>query len=54
MTANPAISTRWTDELLDSMRQVMDPPADDAVRQLFGEGEIGAVNKLMGQSKYYT
>lgn len=47
MTAQPGATTRWTDERLDSMRQVMDPPADDAVRELFEEGEIGAVNNLM-------
>ncbi|MEK6289110.1 MAG: oxygenase MpaB family protein [Acidobacteriota bacterium] len=40
-------SNRWTNEFLDSMRTVTDPPADDAVRELFEQGEVGAVNKLM-------
>ena len=42
-------SSRWSDEFLGSMRQVMDPPADDAVRELFEHGDVGAVNSLMRQ-----
>lgn len=40
-------SSRWTNDLLDSMRTVTDPPADNAVRELFEQGEVGAVNKLL-------
>ena len=40
-------SNRWTREFLDSMRTVTDPPADQAVLELFEQGDVGAVNKLM-------
>ena len=40
-------SNRWDNELLASMRTVTDPPADQAVRELFEQGEVGAINKLM-------
>lgn len=40
-------SNRWTDGFLDSMRQVTDLAADNAVRTLFKEGEVGSVNTLM-------
>ncbi|MFY9555807.1 MAG: oxygenase MpaB family protein [Blastocatellia bacterium] len=36
-----------TNEFLDSMRNVTDLPADDAVRELFDQGEVGAVNDLL-------
>lgn len=49
MTDDSIPQTRWNDEFLDSMRQVMDPPADDVVRRLYEEGEVGAVNRLMKQ-----
>ena len=39
----------WTDDFLDSMRQVTDPLADAAVRDVFNAGEVGAVDTLMGQ-----
>jgi ER-bound oxygenase mpaB/B'/Rubber oxygenase, catalytic domain len=32
---------------MDSMRQVMDPPADAAVKEVFERGEVQAVNDLM-------
>ncbi|HWP44399.1 MAG TPA: oxygenase MpaB family protein, partial [Blastocatellia bacterium] len=48
MAAGLASSNRWTDEFLDSMRQVMDPLADDIVRELFEAGDVKAVNSLMG------
>ncbi len=38
---------KWTNEFLDRMRMIGDPPADDAVGELFHEGKIQAVNKLM-------
>lgn len=40
-------SSQWTNDFLDSMRSVTDPPADQAVRELFEQGEVGAVNQLM-------
>jgi hypothetical protein len=39
--------TQWTDDFLDSMRQVTDPLADDAVDELFKQGEVEDVNSLM-------
>lgn len=40
-------SKLWTEEFLGSMRNVTDPPSDQAVRELFEGGEVGAVNKMM-------
>ena len=37
----------WTDEFLDEMREVGDPPADAVVAAIFEDGEVGAVNRLM-------
>jgi hypothetical protein len=39
--------TRWTNRLLDEMRQAGDPPADAVVQELFDDGEIDVVNRLM-------
>jgi len=39
--------SRWSDEFLDSMRQLTDPIADDAVNDLFNTDEVGAVDALM-------
>jgi hypothetical protein len=39
----------WSDEFLDTMRQLTDPLADAIVRDVFDTGEVGAVNALMGQ-----
>jgi hypothetical protein len=39
--------TRWTDEFLDEQREVGDPPADAVVAELFEDGEVDAVNRLM-------
>ena len=39
--------SRWPDELLDRMRETGDPPADQAVAQLFAVGQIQAVNAMM-------
>lgn len=38
---------RWTDEALDAFRQVGDPPADQAVAEVFATGTVSEVNKLM-------
>ena len=48
LSAATATSTanRWTDDYLNPWRQVMDPPADEAVRVVFESG-VGAVNELM-------
>lgn len=37
----------WTDGFLDSMRQRCDSLADEVVRQLFAQSQVGAVNELM-------
>jgi hypothetical protein len=47
MSTVPASSARWSDSLLDSMRQVQDPPADQIVSALFAAGQIESVNDLM-------
>lgn len=38
---------RWSNEFLDSMRQVGDVEADGVIRQLFLQGDVDAVNSLM-------
>ena len=40
-------SERWSNEFLDSMRQVGDVEADGVIRQLFLQGDVDAVNSLM-------
>jgi hypothetical protein len=40
-------STQWTDNFLDSMRHATDPLADNAVDELFKQGEVEYVNSLM-------
>ena len=41
--AHPA----WTDEFLDQMRLIGDDPADQIMKELFTEHEVGAVNLMM-------
>lgn len=38
----------WSDSFLDDMRQQGDPAADGAVRAIFEDGEVDAVNRLFG------
>jgi hypothetical protein len=38
---------RWSDEVLDSFRLVGDPPADQAVEEVFSTGSIAEVNRLL-------
>jgi hypothetical protein len=38
---------RWSDEVLDAFRQVGDPPADQAVEEVFATGTVAEVNRLM-------
>jgi hypothetical protein len=38
---------RWSDALLDGMRQETDPPADQVVSELFSSGQVTSVNDLM-------
>ncbi len=45
----PLPPPRWSDALLDEMRQRTDPPADVIVEELFAQGSIGAVNDLLGK-----
>lgn len=40
-------SGKWTDSLLDQMRMIGDPVADEAVSALFAQGQVGAVNQLL-------
>lgn len=37
----------WSDTLLESMREQCDAPADEVVRSLFLEGQMGSANALM-------
>ena len=37
----------WSNELLDRMRQVGDPPADRVIRTLAEQGQIESINQLM-------
>lgn len=47
MPQNVPPPDRWTDDILEPMRQLGDPLADNAVRTIFEAGEIGAVNQMM-------
>jgi ER-bound oxygenase mpaB/B'/Rubber oxygenase, catalytic domain len=38
---------QWPAPLLEGLRKIGDPPADSVVAQLFGDGDITAVNNLM-------
>lgn len=40
---------RWTPEFLESMRQEMDPLADEVVRKLFEDGGLAQVGRLHGR-----
>jgi hypothetical protein len=40
-------STVWTDELLDELREIGDPPADAVVSEIFDEGQVESINHLM-------
>lgn len=42
-----AENARWSNEFLDSMRQVGDAAADGVVQELFLKGDVDAVNSLM-------
>ena len=42
----------WSNELLDRMRQVGDPPADQVVAALADQGQIESVNQLMHNLVY--
>ncbi|MBA2603289.1 MAG: DUF2236 domain-containing protein [Acidobacteria bacterium] len=37
---------KWTDEFLASMRQEMDPPADEVIRRLFDEGGLAGLRQF--------
>jgi uncharacterized protein (DUF2236 family) len=39
----------WTDDFLDAMQRRGDPPADAAVAAIFRDGNVAAVNRLLGQ-----
>jgi ER-bound oxygenase mpaB/B'/Rubber oxygenase, catalytic domain len=47
VTANSEQPGRWTDALLDRMRDTGDPPADAAMAELFRDGDITPVNAVM-------
>jgi hypothetical protein len=38
---------RWPDSQLDAMRQVQDAPADAVISELFAQGKVDSVNRLM-------
>jgi uncharacterized protein (DUF2236 family) len=44
----PPEEGRWTDAFLDRYRQIMDPLADELVRDVLASGEISSVNDLLG------
>jgi len=41
------MNTKWTDEFLDSMRQIGDPPADKVVAAVIESGELEAYDAMM-------
>lgn len=41
--------SQWTDELLNQLRQVGDPEGDQAMAAVFAAGDIGALDRFMGQ-----
>lgn len=47
MMAATSPPSPWADSLLDSMRHIGDPPADNVVTELFATGNIAPVNSLM-------
>src|SRR3954454_298363 len=47
MSSASVSNSRWTNALLDPMRQIQDPAADQVVSDLFAAGRITAVNDLM-------
>lgn len=49
MNLQPNASNRWTDELLDKMRQQTDPVAEAVVAEIFNQGYAQNVNALMLQ-----
>ncbi|HEV7802238.1 MAG TPA: hypothetical protein VGP15_14270, partial [Burkholderiales bacterium] len=40
---------KWTDDFLASMRQVMDPQADEVITRLFADGGPERLNRFHGQ-----
>jgi hypothetical protein len=40
-------AARWTDELLDAMRDVGDPPADALIAALVDAGRLGEVSAVL-------
>jgi hypothetical protein len=49
MKGNDLADSHWTAELLNKMRMVGDPEADNVITTLFRNREVGAVNSLMDQ-----
>lgn len=43
------VQPRWTPEFLESMRQEMDPLADEVVRRLFEDGGLAQLGRLHGR-----
>ncbi len=39
--------SRWTDELLNRMREQGDPVADDVMKAVFEQGDVDAANAVM-------
>jgi hypothetical protein len=40
---------QWTDDFLTGQRQVGDPQGDEVIRTIFARGDIGALDRFMGQ-----
>src|ERR1019366_8037056 len=47
MSPAPPITSRWTDDLLDRMRETVDPLADQVISELMASGNLAAVNAVM-------
>ncbi|MEY4576857.1 MAG: hypothetical protein RL701_1560, partial [Pseudomonadota bacterium] len=48
-TPVPPPAVRWSDALLDRMRQQMDPEADFVVRAVYDRGSVAEVNAMLSQ-----
>ena len=45
----PMTSARWSDEMLDAMRLVGDPPADAAIEAIFAAGQLKDAQAFMSR-----
>ena len=47
MSSAAPITSRWTDDLLDRMRETVDPLADQVISELMASGNLAAVNAVV-------